>query len=421
MRDRFAFAAWMVPAIYGAAAIGGGILLPRIEHRLWPEVTSGISVASATAIYATVASGTMTLSAIVLSLTFVMTQFSATAYSPRLVLWLAEDPLISHALGVFTATFLYAIAALAWVDRDNDRGVPLLSAAVVVLCLVASIGTFIALVKRVTLLQVNRMLTFTGDQGRRVIAAVYRDGRTDTPESAAPEAAAGPPTQMLAHRGRPQAIQAIDGAALVTLARGADARIDVTVAVGDTVIESTPLLRVYGGTRPIDEQALRTSITLGHQRTFEQDPQYAVRLLVDIAIRALSPAVNDPTTAVQALDEIGDLLLRLARSRLTTAPMRDADGIVRVVVPLPTWDDFLRLAFDEICAYGATSAQVMRRMNALVRDLRAAVPAARRGALDHWRNRLHSSIDRHFSDADERREAGASDRQGFGVSTRPAA
>jgi uncharacterized membrane protein len=226
---------------------------------------------------------------------------------------------------------------------------------------------------------------------------------------------------MLAHRGRPQAIQAIDGAALVTLARGADARIDVTVAVGDTVIESTPLLRVYGGTRPIDEQALRTSITLGHQRTFEQDPQYAVRLLVDIAIRALSPAVNDPTTAVQALDEIGDLLLRLARRRLTTAPMRDAEGIVRVVVPLPTWDDFLRLAFDEICAYGATSAQVMRRMNALVRDLSAAVPAARRGALDHWRHRLQSSIDRHFSDADERREAGASDRQGFGVSTRPAA
>ena len=169
----------MVPAIYGAVAIGGGILLPRIEHRLWPEVTSGISVASATAIYSTVASGTMTLSAIVLSLTFVMTQFSATAYSPRLVLWLAEDPLISHALGVFTATFLYAIAALAWVDRDNDRGVPLLSAAVVVLCLVASIGIFIALVKRVTLLQVNRMLTFTGDQGRRVIATVYRDGRTD--------------------------------------------------------------------------------------------------------------------------------------------------------------------------------------------------------------------------------------------------
>lgn len=411
----------MVPAVYGAAAIGCGILLPRIEHWLWPEVTSGISAASATAIYATVASGTMTLSAIVFSLTFVMTQFSATAYSPRLVLWLAEDPVISHALGVFTATFLYAIAALAWVDRNDDSGVPVLSAAVVVLCLVASIAIFIALVKRVALLQVNRMLTFTGDQGRRVIATVYRDSRADAPERAAHDAAAGPLTQVLAHRGRPQAIQAIDGPALVTLARRADARIDVTVAVGDTVMESTPLLRVYGGTRPIDEQALRTSITLGHQRTFEQDPQYAVRLLVDIAIRALSPAVNDPTTAVQALDEIGDLLLRLARSSLMTAPMRDAEGIVRVVVPIPTWEDFLRLAFDEICAYGATSAQVMRRMNALVSQLRAAVPAARCGALDHWQHRLQSSIGRNFADGDERRDAAASDRQGFGVSTRPAA
>lgn len=116
MRHRFAPALWTVPAVYGAAAIGCGILLPRIEHWLWPDVASGISAASATAIYSTVASGTMTLSAIVFSLTFVMVQFSATAYSPRLVLWLAEDPLISHALGVFTATFLYAIAALrGWI------------------------------------------------------------------------------------------------------------------------------------------------------------------------------------------------------------------------------------------------------------------------------------------------------------------
>src|SRR5258705_13079190 len=115
-----------------------GILVPRLEARLWLDLTSHINSASALAIYSTVAAGTMTLSAIVFSLTFVMVQFSATAYSPRLVLWLAEDPLISHALGVFTATFLYAIAALAWVDRDYDRGVPVLSAAVVVLCLAAS-------------------------------------------------------------------------------------------------------------------------------------------------------------------------------------------------------------------------------------------------------------------------------------------
>src|SRR5205814_622215 len=154
------------------------------------------------------------------------------------------------------------------------------------------------------------------------------------------------------------------------------------------------------------------------QRTFEQDPQYAIRLLVDIAIRALSPAVNDPTTAVQALDEIGDLLLRLGRSALGGGALRDPSGAVRVVLPVPSWDDFLRLAFEEITAYGASSVQVMRRMNALVSELTAALPPERRTALEYWRRRLDVSIERHFVDLDERRDASTRDRQGLGVSRR---
>ena len=118
--------------------------------------------------------------------------------------------------------------------------------------------------------------------------------------------------------------------------------------------------------RNIDERKLRNGIELGKERTFEQDPKYAIRLLVDIAIRALSPAINDPTTAVQALDQIEDLLLRLGQRHLEIGDFRDRDGKLRLVVSFPTWDDLLRLAFDEICFYGATSVQVMRRMNALI-------------------------------------------------------
>jgi uncharacterized membrane protein len=149
--------------------------------------------------------------------------------------------------------------------------------------------------------------------------------------------------------------------------------------------------------------------------------QYAIRLLVDIAIRALSPAINDPTTAVQALDEIGDLLLRLGHSCLATAPMCDAGGVARVVMPLPSWEDFLRLAFEEICSYGASSVQVMRRMNALLTELIAALPVERRPALGYWKYRLRTSIERHFPDLDQRRDASAGDRQGLGVSRPDAA
>jgi uncharacterized membrane protein len=191
--------------------------------------------------------------------------------------------------------------------------------------------------------------------------------------------------------------------------------IEIVAAVGDTVVELTPFLQVYGAEQPIDEQKLRDGIAIGEERTFEQDPKYAIRLLVDIAIKALSPAINDPTTAVQALDQIEDLLLRLGQRHLEIGSYRDSDGKLRLVVPFPTWDDLTRLAFDEICAYGATSVQVMRRMNALVTDLRQAVPEERRSILKYWETRLKAAVARSFADNEERMEATSEDRQGLGA------
>jgi uncharacterized membrane protein len=167
----------------------------------------------------------MTLSAIVFSLTFVMVQFSGTAYSPRLVLWLAEDPLISHALGIFTGAYLYSISAIAWVDRNNVEGVSILGAIVAVVWLLAAVAAFIALIKRIAVLQVNRMLTFTGDQGRKTIAALYGSDQRVSSEEAAETGISGKPTQIVAHYGRPRAVQAIDAVALLALARQADAPI----------------------------------------------------------------------------------------------------------------------------------------------------------------------------------------------------
>src|SRR5262247_2021976 len=98
MHGRVERTPWLVTAVYAGAAIAAGVLLPRIEHRIFPHLISPISVSSAMAIYSSVASGMIALTGVVFSLTFVMVQFSATAYSPRLVLWFARDPFLSHAL-----------------------------------------------------------------------------------------------------------------------------------------------------------------------------------------------------------------------------------------------------------------------------------------------------------------------------------
>jgi uncharacterized membrane protein len=374
-----------------------------------------MSIGSAMAIYSSIASGMMALTGIVFSIIFVMVQFSATAYSPRLVLWIARDPVMSNALGVFTATFLYAVAALAGVDRYGSGKVPFISVWIVLALLLASVVMFVSLINRIAVLQINRMLAFTGNQGREVIDTLFRPLPRDSLRPVPPDLSCTPATQTLVHRGLPLAVQAVDVDRMLELAQASNAVIELVSAVGDTVVDSMPLLLVRGSADPIPEKQLLRAIELGDDRTFEQDPKYALRLLVDIAIKALSPAVNDPTTAVQSLGQIQDLLLRLGRSDLDLGRYHGADGKLRLVIPFPSWEDFLRLSFEEICFCGATSVQVMRRMRALVSDLMAALPEQRHAALSRWDSRLTSTITRSFSDIEEQQDASVGDRQGLGI------
>jgi uncharacterized membrane protein len=355
------------------------------------------------------------LTGIVFSLAFVMVQFSAVAYSPRLVLWLSRDPVISHAVGMFSATFLYALILLAWVDRGALGKVPLLSGWLVFGLLLASMGMFIALIDRVGALRITRMLVFISDQGRGAIADLYPSTELGRAPSEAPELDAVKPKLTLAHAGRPQVIQAIDVTKLLNLAQSSHSVIEVCAAVGDTVLELTPLLRVYGAAEGLTQEVLRSALEIGDERTFEQDPKYAIRLVVDVAIKALSPAVNDPTTAVQALDQIEDLLLRLGQRHLDIGRYNDEQGELRILLHFPTWEDFLLLGLDEIRFCGANSVQVMRRMKALIKNLTSVLPRERRAALHHWEQRLHDTIGRTFADAEEIQDASVADRQGLGI------
>jgi uncharacterized membrane protein len=358
----------------------------------------------------------MALTGIVFSLTFVMVQFSATAYSPRLVLWIARDPVLSHALGIFSATFLYAVAALAWLDRNGSGKVPFISAWIVVALLLTSVGMFVALIHRIGLLQINRILIFTGNQGRDVIDTLYAPFGSLSATPQPDNYTRSLPVQTLVHHGHPLSLETVRVDQLARLATICDGRIDVVAAVGDTVLEGMPLLHIFGARHPVSETELRHALELGEERTFEQNPKYAIRLLVDIAIKALSPAINDPTTAVQALDQIGDLLLRLGGRRLEIGTFQDNSGRARVVVPFPSWDDFLHLGFEEILSCGAKSVQVMRRMKALVADLLILLPEQRHAGLQYWQQRLRVSISRSFEDAEEKLSASTEDRQGLGVS-----
>jgi uncharacterized membrane protein len=370
------------------------------------------------AICSAIATGMITLTGIVFSLAFVMVQFSAVAYSPRLVLWISRDPLIFHAIGAFTATFLYSIAALAWIDRFESGKVPFFSVWLVVGLLLVSVGFFVTLVHRLNRLHVGSVLRFTGDLGRDIIDSMYPPHEPHTARISSVEFRKWPTSQSLYYSGPPRAVQSLDLQALSGLAEASGGVIEVASAVGDTVVESTLLLRIYGGVHLVSEVKLRKAIGIGSERTFEQDPKYAIRLLVDIAIRALSPAMNDPTTAVQALDQIEDLLVRLGRRRLEVGEISNNSGWSKVVYPTPSWDDFLELAFAEIREFGARSVQVTRRLKALLHDLIDALPPERHDVLRFHQKRLETSIQGSFPDSDDYLRANMEDREGLGVPRR---
>jgi uncharacterized membrane protein len=191
----------------------------------------------------------------------------------------------------------------------------------------------------------------------------------------------------------------------------------MAAAVGDTLVEGGEILRVHGARTPLPEEALRRAVRIGRERTFEQDPKYPMRLLVDVAIKALSPAINDPTTAVQTIDQLEDLLRRLGASELDTGFASDADGVLRLVFLTPTWEDYLALAFDEIRQFGANSIQVMRRMRTALDGLANWLPTEdRRQAVLRYLGRLDHTIEKSSFDSEDQRMARDEDRQGIGLS-----
>lgn len=413
---------WLIPMLYVGVTLVGGFVLPRLENEYLAAYSHTMSVASALAALSAIASGMIALTGIVFAIAFVMVQFSAVAYSPRLVLWFGRDPLLFHALGLFTATFFYAIATLAWIDRSGNGKVPLFSTLLVTVLLIISMLVFARLVQRLNDIQITAVLQLIGRKGREVIRDMFP--RLDKPAGVAAESwrkaveavRQRPVTQTLTYSGEPLTVVKFNISALVQQAQAMEAVIVMECAVGDTLVEDTVLLRVHGG-RLLAETRLRQAIEVARERTFEQDPKYPLRLLVDIAIKALSPAINDPTTAVQALDQIEDLLHRLGRRALDAGCANDNQGTLRLVFPTPTWEDYLTLAFDEIRQYGAGSVQVMRRLrSALLGLMESVTDAERKEVVQRYLRHLNLVVEHSVLDAEDQVMALQEDRQGLGLS-----
>jgi uncharacterized membrane protein len=207
-------------------------------------------------------------------------------------------------------------------------------------------------------------------------------------------------------RGPGGVILAIDQRGLTEAAKRADCVLVLTLAVGDYLSNGDVIVEVYGAKTPLPDGVFEKMIALGPERTFEQDPSFALRILVDISTKALSPAINDPTTASNVIDRIEDVMMMLITRDLNVGRLHDAEGKLRVIVPAPTWDEYLAIAVTEIRQYGYSSIQVIRRLRRMLEDLLEVVPVAYRPSLEAELDVLNETAKRGFLEEADLKLAG---------------
>ena len=371
---------WAVPTACVLFALLLALGLVELDRALddgLGDVTFGAGPDGAREVLSAITTSMITFTGLVFSITIVVLQLTSSQFSPRVLRTFLRDRQTQLSLGVFVATFVYAVMVLRTVDStDGARFVPAIATTVGVVLLLLSVGVFVGYIHHIaTAIQVSSLVRAVGDETR---AGIERRLRADDPREPVP-APLGPPTR---HVVSPTygAVTAVDDRLLVAAAAEAGVLLVLDVELGKFVPEGAPLLEVHGD-GPLDDDAVARCIHLGKDRTMEHDVAFGFRQLVDVAERALSPGTNDPTTAVQALDELHDLLRRLATRRLPDGVHRDADGRVRLLTPAPRFEDFLRLALDEVDQYGKDALQVQSRIDALLADLAAAALPEHRGAV----------------------------------------
>lgn len=322
-----------------------------------------------------------------------------------------RDRLQKAVLATFTGTFAFAFSLLRSVESDSvpDLGVTVVSAAVAVslVLLLIYLNRFTHSLRPVAIAELVARL---GDSVFSKGAAAIRGAAPRGP-GAVPSGA--PVTRIRAVRGG--AVQAFDVRGLIAEAARHDCVLVVTRRVGDFVPPGTVLVEVHGGRSAPDPARVNGLVALGAERTIEQDPAFALRILVDIAIRALSPAVNDPTTAVQVINYIEWFLHTVGRTRLPGRyVLADGHGEPRLVLPGRSWDQFLELAVCEIRDYGGSSVQVCRRLRALFDGLLDALPPEQHPAVRAQSDLLREAVEREFTDPARRAIAHRADLQGIG-------
>lgn len=377
---------WFTPTLIVLASMAAAVGLieldawQSIELARWSPRLFGAGADGSRAMLSAIATSMATVAGVVFSITIVTLSLTSTQYSPRVLRNFMRDAPTQVVLGVFVGVFAYCLVVLRTI-RGGDEGafIPSVSVLVGMGYAFGGIAMLIYFIHHVARsIQASSILARIADDTSAAIDHLFPQ-----------ELASAPPDSggVAALPGRWQEVRAprsgylvtVDSDALLRLARDSGRVLRVAQPVGAFVAEGS-VLAAAGGGQALDEAGaarLRACIVLGSQRTVEQDAGFGLQQLVDVALRALSPGINDPTTACMCVDRLGALLARLGRRRIPE-PLRFEDGHLRLIAPAPGFGDMVSGAFDPVVRHSRGDLQVIGSVLDALATVAAAVDAPER-------------------------------------------
>jgi uncharacterized membrane protein len=416
LAERLRLSLWLIPAILTGLALLAALILGAIDRELAqqpgsPSFAFGGSPEGARSVLSAIAQSMLTFTGLVFSITMLVLQLASSQLSPRVMRTFLRDRGNQIVLGLFVATFVFTLAVLGEVRTAFDGMepfVPSISIGAAFALLLTSVGAFIWYIDHMAhAIRASSVITSIWKETTQAIDRLYPEPIGQEPDPAMTTGALdrSAPSVVLESE-RTGIVVGVDEDRLLGAADQDDRVLELVPTIGEFVPLGAPLARAWGTWDRSAGDDVRAAVGIEQERTVEQDPAFGFRQLVDVATRALSPGTNDPTTAVQVIDRLHDLLRRLVGRRFPS-PARVVDGRIRLILPRPGWDDYLRLAVDEIRLAGEPQLQVARRLRSMLDDLASVAPADRLPPIRAELAKLDAGVQRSFASEGDRVSATA--------------
>src|SRR5271157_1179258 len=360
-----ALLSWLEEAVPGSSAWVPKWLFPS---RSDPQV--------AQIILAGIAASIMTVVSIVFAILLMTLTLASMQFSPRIIVSFARDRVTQWTLGIFLGTFLYCLAALPTARSLPHPVVPVATVLGAMLLALACVGWLLFFINHISqAISVNHIVDRIASETEAIIDEMMPYPRRQTRMAETDEI--GPRTwesPVLSHVSG--YIRFIDTQRLVNLAKSYHVKVHVLRRVGHFVPAGIPLLMVYKGERlsPQGIAELLAAFDFGPSRTLQQDVEFGVLQIVDIALKAISPAVNDPSTAISCVDQLSRILIGFASREPPESLLYDPPGVVRVSILWPDFERMLDAAFEQVRMYSKSDVAVSLRMLRALSDIASTTP-----------------------------------------------